>query len=123
MLVRSWEAHTYPEIRAEAKRVGATIYFGDESGIRSDYRTGTTWVPQGQTPVVEATDRRFSLNTISAISTQGELRFMLHEGSADAAVLLEFIKRLMVNAKKPVFLIVDGHPIHKARIVKKYVDS
>jgi transposase len=123
VLVRTWEAHTYPAISAEAKRVGATIYFGDESGIRSDYHTGTTWAPQGQTPVVEATGRRFSLNMISAISTQGELRFMLHEGSVDAAVFLEFIKRLMVNAKKPVFLIVDGHPIHKAKIVKNYVDS
>ena len=70
VLVRTWETETYPTIRAEAKRVGATIYFGDESGIRSDYHTGTTWAPQGQTPVVQATGRRFSLNMISAVSTQ-----------------------------------------------------
>ena len=81
VLVRTWETETYPAIRAEAKRVGATIYFGDESGIRSDHHTGTTWAPQGQTPVVRATGRRFSLNMISAVSTQGEFRFMLHEGS------------------------------------------
>ena len=37
-----------PAIRTEAKRVGATICFGDESGIRSDYHTGTTWAPQGR---------------------------------------------------------------------------
>lgn len=43
VLVRTWETETYPAIRAEAKRLGATIYFGDESGIRSDYHTGTTW--------------------------------------------------------------------------------
>lgn len=36
LLVRTWETETYPAIRAEAKRVGATIYFGDESGIHSD---------------------------------------------------------------------------------------
>lgn len=46
VLVRTWETKTYPAIRARAKRVGATIYFGDESAIRSDYHTGTTWAPQ-----------------------------------------------------------------------------
>ena len=122
VLVRRWETETYPAIRAEAKRLGATIYFGDESGIRSDYHTGTTWAPQGQTPVVQATGRRFSLNMISAVSAQGEFRFMLHDGSVGAKVFVEFLKRLMVNAKKPVFLIVDGHPIHKAKMIKNFVD-
>ena len=65
--------------------------------------------------MVQATGRRFSLNMISAISAQGEFRFMLHEGSVDAKVFIEFLKRLMINANKPVFLIVDGHPIHKAK--------
>ena len=60
--VRQWEKNTYPAIRAEARATGATIYFADESGIRSDYHTGTTWAPRGQTPVVEVTGRRFSLN-------------------------------------------------------------
>ncbi|MGD9710338.1 MAG: IS630 family transposase [Halothiobacillaceae bacterium] len=122
VLVRTWETETYPAIRAEAKRVGATIYFADESGLRSDYHTGTTWAPQGQTPVVEATGRRFSLNMISAVSPRGDFRFMLHEGSVDAKVFLEFLKRLMIGADKPVFVIVDGHPIHKAKLIKAYVE-
>jgi transposase len=28
---------TFPAIRAQAKKEGATIYFADESGLRSDY--------------------------------------------------------------------------------------
>ena len=48
---------------------------------------------------------------------------MLHEGSVGAKVFLAFLKRLMVNAEKPVFLIVDGHSIHKAKLVKSYVDG
>ena len=120
-LVRAWEAEIYPAIRAEAKVVGATIYFADESGIRSDYHTGTTWAPVGETPVVEVTGRRFSLNMISAVSPRGEFRFMLHDGSVNAEVFREFLKRLMVGAKQPVFLIVDGHPIHKAKLIKDFV--
>ena len=122
-LVRTWEAETYPAIRAEACAVGATIYFADESGIRSDYHTGTTWAPIGETPVVEVTGRRFSLNMISAVSPRGEFRFMLHEGSVNADVFREFLKRLMMGAKQPVFLVVDGHPIHKAKLVKDFVEA
>ena len=122
-LVRQWEAEAYPAIRAEARAAGATIYFADESGIRSDYHTGTTWAPRGQTPVVEVTGRRFSLNMISAVSPQDEFRFMLHDGSVTATVFREFLKRLMIGADKPVFVIVDGHPIHKAKLVRAYVDS
>lgn len=123
VLVRKWENEIYPSIRAEAKAVGATIYFADESGIRSDYHTGTTWAPRGQTPVVTKTGARFSLNLISAVSPRGEFRFMVHEGSVNAEVFVTFLKRLMAGAKKPVFLIVDGHPIHKSRKAKQYIES
>jgi len=122
-LVRTWENDTYPSIRAEAKAQGAVIYFGDESGIRSDYHAGTTWGPVGETPVVEATGRRFSLNMISAVSPQGEFRFMLHDGSVDTEVFCEFLKRLLIGTDRPVFLIVDGHPIHKAKRVNAFVEA
>jgi len=69
--VQFWESQTYPAIRAEAKAQGATIYFCDESGIRSDCHVGTTWAPVGQTPVIEVTGRRFSLNMISAVRARG----------------------------------------------------
>lgn len=122
-LVRQWEFETYPAIRAEARAAGATLYFADESGIRSDYHTGTTWAPQGSTPVVEVTGRRFSLNMISAVSAQGEFRFMVHEGAVTATVFREFLSRLMLGASGPVFLVLDGHPVHKARIVQDFVKA
>lgn len=122
-LVRQWEAETFPAIKAEAAAAGASIYFADESGIRSDYHTGTTWAPCGETPVVEVTGRRFSFNMISAVSPRGDFRFMMHEGSVTAGVFKTFLQRLMVGATKPVFVIVDGHPIHKSKLVKDYVVS
>jgi len=122
-LVEAWQLETYPTIRAEARQVGATIYFADESGIRSDYHTGTTWAPCGETPVVNVTGSRFSLNMLSAVSPRGEFRFMVHEGSVNASVFKEFLKRLMIGTTKPVFVVVDGHPIHKAKLVTDYVES
>lgn len=121
VMVEQWQTEAFPRLRAEAKKVGAMIYFADEAGVRSDYHAGTTWAPCGQTPVVKATGRRFGMNVISAVSARGDFRFMVHEGTVTAVVFREFLKRLMAGAKQPIFLVVDGHPTHKAKLVKEYV--
>lgn len=122
-LVKQWLTKEYPKIRAMAKRVGAEIFFEDESGVRSDFHSGTTWAPRGKTPVVRVTGQRFSLNMISAISPRGSLRFMVVRGGVGARIFITFLKRLMQGRRRPVFLVVDGHPAHRARIVQSYVAS
>ena len=117
-LVQQWVKREYPRIRAWAERERAEIFFADESGVRSDFHAGSTWAPIGQTPVVRQTGQRFSLNMISAVSPRGKLRFMVTPSRIGASVFAEFLKRLMHGWKRPVFLIVDGHPTHKARLVK-----
>lgn len=123
VLVESWRLEQFPRIKAEAKKLGAQIFFADESGVRSDYHAGTTWAPRGQTPVVKATGARFGLNMLSAVSARGEFRFMIHEGTVNASVFREFLRRLMIGQKPPIFLIVDGHPTHKARMVREFVEQ
>ena len=119
--VKRWLETDYPAIRRHAQRAGAQIFFADEAGVRSDYHSGTTWGKRGQTPVVSSTGARFAANLISAISAQGKLRFMLTKGRVTATVFLEFLRRLLVNATKPIFLIVDGHPTHRAKSVARFV--
>src|SRR3954466_12231723 len=80
--VQRWKEEQFPAIRKQAKAEGATIYFADEAGVRSDYHAGTAWAPVGRTPVARATGARFSLNMLSAVSAQGALRFMVHEGTS-----------------------------------------
>jgi len=121
--IEQWKQDVFPEIKKRAKKVGATIYFQDESGIRSDFHSGTTWAPKGQTPVIEVTGARFSLNMISAISMQGQLRFMVVKGSVSSDQICDFLVRLMHNAEKPIFLIWDGHPTHGSKKVKQCIES
>jgi transposase len=109
--IQEWKETVFPEIKKKAKKLGATIYFQDESGIRSDFHSGTTWAPKGQTPVIEVTGARFGLNMMGAISMQGQMRFMVIKGSVSSDQIYDFLSRLMYNADKPVFLIWDGHPI------------
>jgi transposase len=121
--VQRWLNEEFPKIRAQAKREKASIFFGDEAGVRSDHHAGTTWAPKGKTPVVSSTGARFGLNLISAVSAQGEFRFMITKGRVGARVFIDFIKRLTYRADRSIFLIVDGHPAHKAVAVRKFVDS
>lgn len=121
--VNNWLKKVYPKIKSRAKAERAEIYFADEAGIRSDYHSGTTWSPKGETPVVEATGARFSVNMISAVSPRGDFRFMVVEGGVNSATFVEFLKRLMTGSKKKVFLIVDGYPAHKSKKAKEYVAS
>jgi transposase len=119
--VRRWLEEEYPAIRGQARQVGAEIYFGDEAGVRSDCHAGTTWGVKGKTPVVHSTGQRSSVNMISAVSARGGLRFMLAKGKVNGAVFVEFLKRLMHNAARPIFLILDGGSYHRSRPVKEYV--
>lgn len=122
-LVEQWLKSEYPRIRAMARRVAAEIFFEDESGVRSDFHSGTTWAPRGKTPVVRVTGQRFRLNMISAVSPKGSLRFMVVRRGVGAQVFVEFLKRLMHGRRRAVFLIVDGHPAHRSKTARRYVDS
>lgn len=123
VLVDRWRIKEYPKIAARAKREGALVFFADESGIRSDYHAGTTWAPIGKTPVVKATGARFSLNMLSAVNALGHFRFMTVEGRVNATVFRDFLRRLITGMDRKVFLIVDGHPTHKAKLVRQFVEE
>jgi transposase len=121
--VQRWKEEQFPAIRAAAKAESATLYFADEAGIRSDYHSGTTWAPVGQTPVVRNTGARFSVNMLSAVSAQGALRFTVHKGTVTAKVFIDFCKRLLHDTDGPVYLVVDGHPTHRAKATTEFVAS
>jgi transposase len=121
--VDRWKREDYPAIRAQAEAEGATVWFADEAGIRSDYHAGTTWAPVGQTPEVKNTGARFPVNMISVVPAKGALRFAVYEGSTSAAVFIDFCKRLLHDSPANVYLVVDGHPAHRAIATKEFAAS
>ncbi len=48
---------------------------------------------------------------------------MTVEGRVTARVFHEFLKRLIAGVDRKIFLIVDGHPTHKAKLVRQFVDD
>ena len=122
--VKKWLKSEYPKIRKTAVAQGAEIYFGDAAHMRSDHHSGRTWGASGKTPVVETTGARYRMSLISAITSKGHMRFMTkNSGGVNADVFIAFLKRLLVGAKKPIFLIVDRGPAHRAKKTKAFVGS
>ena len=119
--VKRWLEEEYPAIRRQARREKAEIHWCDEMGLRSDHSAGRTYGLKGCTPVIPGTGQRFRCNMISSITNRGKLRFMIYKSSFGAAVFLMFLKRLVRQMDHRVFLIVDRHPVHRAKKVRKWV--
>jgi transposase len=123
-LVQQWLKREYPKIKALAQREKADIYFGDAAHIRSDHHAGRTWGAKGDTPIVQATGARHGMSLISAVTARGHMRFMIiDKGSVNAAVFIEFLKRLIKGAEREIFLIVDRGSAHRAKKVSAYVQT
>lgn len=121
--VECWKEETYPAILAEAAAEGAVVFFGDEMGIRSDQQgPQKAWTPSGKAPIRPVTGRRFGLNVISAISPTGEIRWRIFAGTLTALVFIAFLGRFLQSMRgRKAYLVVDGHPAHKARIVQEWL--
>jgi len=121
--VEDWKANEYPKISKAANKQSAEIFWLDEAAIRSDDPLQRTWGLKGKTPVVKTSGQRQSINAISALSNKGGFWYHLYPGKFNADKFIECLQAFMKHRKKPVFMIMDGHPVHKARKVKAYVDS
>lgn len=121
--VGEWVEKTYPKLRRRAKRLGASIFFLDEAGFSSEPNLGRTWGKIGQTPVVKTSGQRQKVNAISAVNAKGAFWSKVYTGNFNATRFVEFLKDFRKGGRGKVFLVVDGHPSHHAKMVKEYVAS
>jgi len=119
--VSRWLYEQYPAIVRRAKAENACIYWGDEMGLRSDHQAGRSYAPKGRTPTRAGTGNRFSANVLSAITNRGHLAFMVFKSRFTTRVFLAFLRRLAQQTGRKAFLVVDGHPVHRSRAVRKYI--
>jgi transposase len=121
--VRQWLEHDYPAIEKRAKAEGADIHWGDECGVSNQANYGRSFAPQGQTPVIPRPATRFTYSMISTLTNLGTLRFMIFEGALTAVIFLVFLQRLVRDAPRKVFLIVDNLRVHHAKLVSAWVKA
>jgi transposase len=119
--VRRWLRREYPAIAARAKRARGVIFRGDETGLRSDDVRGRSCAPRGRTPLVRVCHRRAGLSLISAVTNRGELRWMVVDGAVNAPAFIRFLQRLVRDARRKVFLILDRLKAHRARLTRDWL--
>jgi len=91
--------------------------------MRNDSQRERGYAPKGKTPVVRLNAKRTSANMLSAITNQGKVRFKVFEGSMNADILIDFMKRLIKGANRKVFLILDNLRVHHAKVVKEWLQD
>lgn len=114
---------TFPAARKLASERKAIIYFVDEASLRADAHRGTTWGKKGQTPIVEDSGDRFSVNMVSAVSPRGDMKFRVFEGGMNEDRYLEFLVYLWKDTGKPIIVICDNARYHKTQLVQKCAET
>lgn len=120
--IEAWKHDIYPSLAKRAKKRGAEIYFWDEFGFRADAVQGQSWGVKGKTPIVAVPGQRQSVSAASAVNAKGGFWFATYKGGMSAELFIEMLKALMRHRRKPLFLVLDSLPAHKARFVQKYVE-
>ena len=115
-----WQRETYPTIARHAKRTHAEIYFWDESGFRADAVHGKTWGAHAHPPVVQVPGQRQRVSAASAVSANGAFWFATYAGALTGPLFVDLLRRMMRRRRKPLHLILNGLPAHKAFAVKEY---
>jgi len=120
--IEQWLNETYPSVAVRAKAENAEIYWGDETGVQNtaDYLRG--YAPVGQTPVVRVDAQKFKANLLSAISGRGKVRFVIYD-KLSPDKLIDFMRRLVSDSKRKVFLILDNLRIHHAKKVHQWLEK
>ena len=80
-----------------------------------------TWGLKGQTPEVKTSGQRQGINVISALSNSGGFWYHVFSERFNAGVFIDCLKDLIKNRRKPIYIITDGHPVHKSKAVAKFL--
>ena len=118
--ITKWLKQQYPRIKRRAKAEGAVIEWEDETGVKLSTFYARSYAPEGQTPHLALSAKQAHISMISAISNRGDCRFMLYEKGFNSAVFTCFLNRLIKNATRKIFLIVDNLIVHKSKRVKAW---
>lgn len=121
--VERFTQQIYPGIKARAAQEGADILWGDETGLRSDDVRGRSYSPRGSTPVIRVKHNREGCSVISTVTNKGQMRWMVFEGALNARILIDFLRRLIKDAKRKIFLILDNLRVHHSKPVDAWVEE
>jgi transposase len=121
--IERFKKEEYPAISKRAKEEHAEIYWGDETGVSNRENFERGFAEKGKTPVLPIPTKRERVNMISAITNQGHVRFIVYEDKMNQQLLLDFLRRLVAESDRKVFLILDNLRVHHGKIVAAWLEK
>jgi len=123
---KEWLEVTYPQIKQEAKKENADVWWADETACVSLPTNLKGYAPIGSKnkPVLTHTAKKFKINMISAITNTGKSMFALYDESINIERFIDFLEKVIKsNNDKKVFMIVDNLRVHHAKLVKAWEEK
>jgi len=126
--ILDWQAGQFPRIARAAQARNAHLVFLDESGFMLTPTVRRTWAPRGQTPILDAWDRRDRISAISSITVSPrnrrlQLYFDLLPDNTNVRGehIVDYLRRLKAQIGGPLTVLWDGSPIHRSALVQAYL--
>jgi len=127
--IAQWKQEQFPRIVQAAQQRGAHLVFLDESGFQLTPSVRRTWAPRGETPILDAWDRRDRISAISSISVSPiQRRLNLHfellpaNKNVHAEDIVAYLAHLRDRLRAPMTILWDGSRIHdRSRLVRDFL--
>jgi len=121
--VKQWLEEQYPGIAKRAKQEDAEIHWADETGLCNGSYYGRSYAPRGKTPAIVLPAKPQRINLISTVTNQGKVRFMVYRDTMKAQTLIRFMRRLIKDVGRKVFLVVDNLRVHHSKLVHEWLEG
>ncbi len=93
--------------------------FIDETGFSFRAKTGTTWAPRGQTPILRRVSKRRALSTVIGLTLSGRIDKRHFERAICGDDIVMALRHFQRHVPGPLILIWDRLNAHRATVVKK----
>ena len=119
-----WLNTTWKSILAKAKRMNGYLLFGDEASFPQWGTLSYTWARKGVQPVIKTSGNRRGYKIFGAIDYfTGKLFSQGIQGKFNAESYVNFMRGILTKTRKHVFLIQDGAPYHKGKLVRTFLEE
>ena len=113
---RRWMKEKWPEILAQAKKMKAPIFFGDEASFALWGSLSYTWALIGHQPMVKTTGSRKGYKVFGVIEFfSGRLLYQGLEDRFNSDSYQTFLLYLLAQVPGPIILIQDGAKYHTSQ--------
>jgi transposase len=127
--ILDWQSQEFPRIARAAQARNAHLVFLDESGFMLTPTVRRTWAPRGQTPILDAWDRRDRISAISSITVSPKNRtlnlyfdLLPDNTNVHGEDVVDYLRRLKAQLGGPLTILWDGSRVHdRSNVVQAFL--